>query len=536
MKNFLLSATALFLVSCGQTHHFDKSANDIVIPKPAKVVVEENSALSLKESIKLVSNGADKTSGYLTKELEQRFGLTTKGSLFSPKIELRVDSSLSIPAEGYTLEVTNSQIKVNASTEAGAFYGIQTLLQLIEAGKVEGSYLVAAQKIEDSPRFEWRSYMLDESRYFFGEEEVYKILDKLAELKMNVFHWHLTDDAGWRVEIKKYPLLTEIGSKRKDTEIGTWGSGKTAGKPHSGYYTQEQIKKVVKYAKERNIKIVPEIEMPGHASAAVAAYPWLGTKNEQIEVPVLFGKHYVTFDVIDPKVQEFLQDVVLEVIALFETDVIHIGGDEVRFNHWEEDKEMVAYKKAKGYNSFMDIQIEFSNNMSHFIENQGVSMMGWNEILGTNLHADDNISFSETSTKVAPNVVVQFWKGDINELTNAAKGGYRLVNSYHGSTYLDYSHNSIPLSKSYEFNPIPTALEPQYHKNIIGLGCQMWTEWVSEKEKLESQTFPRIAAYAEVAWSPVEVKEYADFIKRLKPVVHKWSSEGIHVHLYDELK
>ena len=196
---------------------------------------------------------------------------------------------------------------------------------------------------------------------------------------------------------------------------------------------------------------------------------------------------------------------------------------------------MVAYKKKMGFASFMDVQIEFSNNMSRFIEEQGCSMMGWNEILGKNLHSDDNISFDDASTKIAPNVVVQFWKGDINELANAAKQGYKLVNSYHEATYLDYSYEKIPLKVAYDFDPIPEGLDAEYHDNIIGFGCQMWTEWAPTATHIQKQTFPRIAAYSEVGWSAKEEKNYENFLSRLAPMVERWRAAGIEVYPYDEV-
>ncbi len=512
-----------------------QSALDVVIPRPNSVELLGND-FTISPNIKIKHDGAAPVAKYAKEEILRQFGKPSSGGT-PTTVLIEVDTDNEMATEAYELTLKSDQITIEASTNTGAFYGVQTLIQLLRAGEQPNGFKLTAQEIDDAPRFEWRSYMLDESRHFLGEEGVYKLLDAMADVKLNVFHWHLTDDAGWRIEIKKYPLLTEIGGKRNDTQVGGWNSDETSGQPYEGYYTQKQIKRILEYAKERNIKVVPEIEMPGHACAAIAAYPWLGTKNEKIEVPARFGKHYHTYDVIDPRVKTFLKDVVKEVYELFDTDVIHIGGDEVRFNHWEEDADMVAHKNKMGYNSFMDIQIEFTNEMSRYIESLGASMMGWNEILGTNLHADDNISFAETTTKIAPNVIVHFWKGDLNELSKAAEEGYRLVNSYHGSTYLDYSHETISLEKAYGFNPIPQGLAPKYEKNVIGLGTQMWREWVPTTDRLHTQTFPRLAAFAEVGWTDMPNKEYKNFIVRLKPLVNFWSTErGINYHKYDELK
>lgn len=510
------------------TSHFGhaQNAEDIVIPRPNSVVMQEGTIL-LEKFASISEKNALNVSKYLKSTIEDMFDLKVKQRASSVEIALVVDENFDIKDEGYILDITTKNISINASTESGAFYGVQSLLQLMRAGENGGKIMMSNQKISDVPSFSWRSYMLDESRHFLGEEEVYRLLDAIAELKMNVFHWHLTDDAGWRIEIKKYPLLTEIGSKRSDTQVGGWNSDKRSGVPHEGFYTQKQIKRVLEYAKARYIKVVPEIEMPGHACAAIAAYPWLGTKNVAIEVPAEFGKHYHTYDVIDPRVKKFMHDVVTEVIDLFQTDVIHIGGDEVRFNHWEEDKDMVEYKRMKNFNSFMDIQIEFTNDMSRFIESKGCRMMGWNEILGKNLHTDDNIEFEDTSTKIAQNIIVQFWKGDLKELVSAAKQGYKMVNSHHVSTYLDDTHESIPLKKAYDFEPIPKGLDAQYHDNIIGLGCQMWREWAPTVERVHEQTFPRIAAFAEVGWSDSDIKDYDNFVMRLNPIIKEWEKRGI---------
>lgn len=232
---------------------------------------------------------------------------------------------------------------------------------------------------------------------------------------------------------------------------------------------------------------------------------------------------------------KFLQNIVAEAISLFNTDVIHIGGDEVRFNHWEGNPDIVRYKEKKGFSSYMDIQIEATNNMSRFIAGKKASMMGWNEILGKNLHADDKIAFSNPSQKIASNVIVHFWKGDLNEIRIAAQEGYRLVNSYHSYTYLDYSYQDVPLKKAYHFEPIPEGLPVELQKNIYGIGCQMWSEWIPLVSDMHRQIFPRIGAYAEVGWSCPE-KNYDDFIRRLKMMNNLWTKRGIVGFLVPELQ
>lgn len=515
----------LLLFACLSSISF---AQSVIIPQPNSIVASEGT-ISLSGVVTYGGNNSKALYDYLSTELKNRHDITLKKSAKDSK--LVIEFSDKKESEAYTLTITPAMVKISADSETGAFYGVQSLLQLMRAGGAK----LSAQTITDAPRFSWRSYLLDEARFFQGEKQVKMMLDVMAELKMNVFHWHLTDDQGWRVESKKYPLLTEIGSKRTDTQKDGFNSTEFYGKPHEGFYTQKQIKDIVAYAKARHIKIVPEIEMPGHATAAIAAYSWLGSDGKDIEVSTKFGKHYPIFNVSDPKVMAFLKDVVSEMIDLFECDIIHIGGDEVRFNQWEENPQIAKYKESKGYSSFMDLQIECTNEMSQFIASKGVSMMGWNEILGKNLHTDDKIAFSTPSQKIASNVIVQFWKGDPKDMAVAAKDGYRIVNSYHFKTYLDYDYKAISLKNAYEYDPIPEGLDKEYEKNIIGAGCQMWGEWLSTSEKMHLQTFPRIAAYAEIGWSELNNKNYSDFLGRIRLLSGSWSDRGIAVKS-DEIK
>ncbi len=299
--------------------------------------------------------------------------------------------------EAYELNVTKNGIVLTASSSTGWFYGVQSLIQLLpgtsDPSESSSSLEIQEIHIKDSPRFKWRAFMLDEARYFKGMDQVKMLLDEMALLKMNVFHWHLVDDQGWRIEIKKYPLLTEIGSKRKSPQVGPlmWDSPIQSAEPHEGFYTQEEIKELVRYAEERHITIVPEIEMPGHSSAAIASYPWLGTAKREIEVPIRFGGVGIdVYDVSDPKVYQFLTDVLDEVMALFPSDVIHIGGDEVKYTQWKESETVQAYMKEKGLASPADLQVYFTNQISQYLQSKGRRMMGWNEIMGHNLHEYQN--------------------------------------------------------------------------------------------------------------------------------------------------
>lgn len=498
----------------------------LIIPQPNKVEVSENESFKLNKKVIISYSKKSEFVAHQLKEalqMDHQLSIKMAKNYDSKHIIFLEDNSLE--KEAYHLIVNSENIQIVASDPIGWFYGIQSLRQLIN-----DSLEIEALTIEDSPRFGWRAYMLDESRYFQGEEFVKQILDQMALLKMNVFHWHLTDDAGWRIEIKKYPKLTEIGSHRKDSETGTWKSGKTSGEPHGGFYTQEQIKDIVAYAAERNITIVPEFEMPGHSSAAIAAYPWLGTAGEQIEVPVKFGRHYDNYDVTKPEVEKFIKDVLLEMFDLFPSEVIHIGGDEVGYKVWEESEHVQKYMKEKGLNTEADLQIYFINKISKFIEQNGRRMMGWNEIMGKNIHHDfeEKNADAEAETELAKNVVVHFWKGSLDLATEAAEKGYGIVNSLHSNTYLDYNYKSISLEKAYGFDPVPKGLDEKYHKKVYGSGCQMWTEWTPTNQDVAYQTYPRIAAYAEVGWTNLPNKDFESFKKALAKLQKHWGQWNIN--------
>jgi hexosaminidase len=502
-----------------------------VIPQPNEVI-ESIGFFTFKKSTKIISALETKETALLIEHFFKKklqLSLKNKNSTKKKKnfISLSIDSSLK--KEAYSLIITTNNIKITGGSKTGVFYGFQTLKQLV-GNQEKANTKIPCLTIKDQPRFSWRAYMLDESRYFHGEKYVKLLLDQMAVLKMNIFHWHLTDDAGWRIEIKKYPKLTEIGSKRTDSEIGTWGSEKYSGKAHAGFYTQAQIKNIVAYAAKKHITVVPEFEMPGHSSAAIAAYPWLGTENKQIEVPVKFGRHYDNYDVTNPKVITFIKDVLIEIFELFPSKVIHIGGDEVGYKVWEKSAHVKEYMKKNNIETLADLQIKFTNDISKFIESKGRRMMGWNEIMGVNIHKGfkEKKEDKEATSSLAKNVVIHFWKGDLKLATKAAKQGYGIVNSLHSNTYLDYEYKHISLQKAYDFDPIPKGLEQQYHQNIYGLGCQMWSEWTPTNDNVSYQTFPRIAAYAEVGWTNSQNKQFSNFLIALDKMKKSWKLLGIN--------
>ena len=429
--------------------------------------------------------------------------------------------------EGYDLTVGQNKVQIHAATSTGVFYAIQTLRQLItNENSIPGCYIF------DKPRFAWRSFMLDEGRYFKGEKAVRQLLDEMALLKMNIFHWHLTDDHGWRIEIKKYPLLTTIGSKRDSSQTGVWPSGWSStiydGVPHEGFYTQEQIKDIIRYAAERHITIVPEIEMPGHASAAIAAYPFLGAEGRQIRVPVKFGVQYNIFNVADPKVLTFVHDVLQEVMALFPSRVIHIGGDEVKYDQWKNSPQVTAYMRQQGLGSPADLQISFTNGLSNFLAAHHRRMMGWNEILGDKVHDFNDKQDAVVREKLSHDAIIHFWKGDTNLIIKAAAAGYDIVNALSDDTYLDYDDKALNLEKAYGFEPVPASLPQRDTARILGLGCQMWGEWIPTIESMEQHVYPRLAAYAEVGWTSKPNKDFHRFMAGMPALEARWTEKGIH--------
>ena len=465
-------------------------------------------------------------------KLSEETGLTYR---FVDKKDADILASFSenVKPEGYTLEISESEVNVGASTQAGLFYAAETLKQLIQ--RANGDCCIPCVYICDFPAFSWRGFLLDEARNFQGKAEVKKLLDEMAALKMNVFHWHLTDDQGWRIEIKKYPLLTEVGGRRDSTQLNWYESCVYDGKPVSGYYTQQDIREIIAYAADRHITIVPEIEFPGHASAAIAAYPWLGCRGKEISVPCSYGVFSSVFNIADVRVQTFIRDVLDEVSDLFPSEIIHIGGDEVKYDEWQNSETIRQFMKDEHLLSPAELQIWFANYLSSYLSRKGKVMMGWNDITGDKIHAFQPECKVESRLDTR-NTIVQFWQGNPEILGKTLERGFKVVNSQCDYTYLNYNydkivpgleygHTPIPMEKAYSFSPVPQGLECR-PELVLGLTCAMWGEWINRSEIMYRMVYPQIAAYAEVGWTLNENKDFDRFLISLNGFKERWRSAG----------
>lgn len=422
-------------------------------------------------------------------------------------------------AEGYTLEVKPNAILIRAKTAAGAFYAVQTLRQLFppafnSAKPVSGTIWSApATLVEDAPRFSYRGLHLDVSRHFFPVAFVKKYIDVLAMHKLNTFHWHLTDDQGWRIEIKKYPKLQTVAACRKETLVGHAGDVPEVydGKPYCGYYTQEEVKDVVDYARRRFVTIIPEIEMPGHAQAALAAYPELGCTGGPYATATTWGVFGDVFCAGNEQTFAFLDDVISEVSALFPGPYIHVGGDECPKDSWKACPKCQKRMKDNQLANEHELQSYFIGRAEKMVEKHGKKIIGWDEILEGGL---------------APNATVMSWRG-IEGGIAAARQHHNVVMTPTSDVYFDYYQSDpateplaiggyLPLEKVYNFEPIPDSLNVEEAKYILGTQGNIWAEYLPEPKDVEYMVYPRASALAEVAWTAKDKKNWPDFVQRLK--------------------
>jgi len=409
--------------------------------------------------------------------------------------------------EQFVLKITEELFTLSARTNKGAFYGVQTLIQIFHYQ--DGILKLPCLEIDDIPAFSYRGFMLDVARHFFDKNEVFRLIDLISFHKFNFLHLHLTDDQGWRIEIEKYPLLTEIGSKRKST---TLKSKKLDDKIHQGYYSKDDLKAIVTYAKNKNVEVIPEIDMPGHMNALIASYPYTSCTNEEIEVRSRWGisKHILCAG--NEQVYTMLEDILLELFEIFDSKYIHIGGDEVPKDSWKKCRKCQQVIKENNLKNEHGLQTYFFNHFSNFLREHNKKAIGWNDCISKNLNKS---------------AVLQHWKPFSNKKTvNEINNGRQVIISNFFSLYLDYPYSLTPLKKTYNFNPILKKVKNP--ENIIGIEAPLWTEWVNDSSKLDFQIFPRLAAVAEVSWTNKENKDYYFFLSRLKHLYKLYDKLGIN--------
>lgn len=482
-----------------------------IIPYPSQVELGSGSFV-LNDKTTIQASGNSFEAKYLKEILKSKSGLDLSISEVyssnSIQLIMKLPDTINFDKEHYELNVSNSKITITSFSNQGIFYGIQTLLQLIPSEK-KNEISIPCLHINDYSKYKWRGMHLDVSRHFFPKEFIKKYIDYLVRYKMNVFHWHLTDDQGWRIEIKKYPKLTEIGAWRKGSMIGHYREQKFDDKPYGGFYTQEEIKEIVAYATERHITVVPEIEMPGHAVAALASYPQYSCTGGPFEVALKWG---VLDDVFCPKEEtfEFLENILSEVLTLFPSEYIHIGGDECPKTRWKKCANCQSVIKREGLKDEHELQSYFIRRIEKFVNSRGRKIMGWDEILEGGL---------------APNAAVMSWRGTKGGI-EAAKQNHFVVMTPGSHCYFDHYQGepkNEPLAiggfttveKVYGFNPTPTTLNKNEANYILGAQGNVWTEYMEDANKVEYMIFPRMLALSEVLWGTSNTEKYKDFQDRM---------------------
>ena len=430
----------------------------------------------------------------------------------------------SIVHEGYTLSVRPDGVLIKASSAIGAYYALQTVRRL--ASYDTGGREVPCCEIEDAPRFQWRGLQLDESRHFFGIETVKRLLDMMFAEKLNTFHWHLTDDQGWRIEIDRFPQLTAVGSRRRKTQIGGWESFLCDSEPHEGYYTKAQIRDIVAYAEARGITIVPEIDFPAHCASAMAAYPYLACVEKETEVPYYFGGYIPQLRHFDfrwnrtlccgkDSTFDFVYGVLDEVCELFPSKYIHIGGDEAPHGEWQRCPACQQVMRDNRLQNETELQGWFENKVIAYLKDKGRVAVGWNELIRAEGIDRDNVA-------------VQYWtrKRDAKAEAFVNNGGKAIL-SNHQSFYFDMPYAMYPLTNTYQYQPEDFGINLQKAQNVLGVEGELWSEWIPDRARLDFLAVPRMQALAEVAWSPPEQRDFGDFKRRLDCVKPSLAAQGI---------
>lgn len=529
MKKLVLTAVAAFTILTG---YAQTDANLGIIPAPVSVV-KSTGSFALSGNMLILSQPADTKIAQMLKEFLATKGVAAKiVSVKTPitanqkVILLAQDSENKLPKEGYKISIKGNRI-VLTGKDAGLFYALQSFMQMVPSEKANGNYPIQNAEINDYPRFSYRGLHLDVGRHFFPMSFLKKYIDVMAAYKLNNFHWHLTEDQGWRLEIKKYPKLTEVGASRNGTIIGNFpGSGGTDNEVYKGYYTQAEAKEIVAYAAARYINVIPEIELPGHGSAAIAAYPelscfpdrdtpiganapWSGPRTGK-QVQQTWG---VFDDIFVPSENtfKFLENVLDEVIAIFPSKYIHIGGDEAPKKYWKESEFCQQLIKEKGLKDEHELQSYFIQRIEKYLNGKGRSIIGWDEILEGGL---------------APNATVMSWRGEKGGIEAAQQNHDVLMTPSTNGLYFDHKQSVAedePLtigrkgkgfahySKVYNYDPVPAVLTEDQKKYIKGVQANLWTEYIETPAKAEYMIFPRVYALSEIAWTPLNRKDFKNF-------------------------
>lgn len=504
------------------------SQNLNIIPRPAFMQTMAGSYTITPGTQLIVANeGHRKSAEFFNEYLQQYYGfklpVITQGS---KGIRMVTRQFIKAPEkDGYTITVDKDGVSIEGDTDAGTFYGIQTLIQLlpVSSGKMETNHALAIPfvSIKDEPRFAYRGLHLDVGRHMFPVSFIKRYIDYIALHKMNYFHWHLTEDQGWRIEIKKYPRLMEVGAWRNGTIIGRYpGTGNDSTR-YGGYYTQEEVKEVVRYAADRHITVVPEIEMPGHALAALASYPNLGCPGTgPYRVAQTWGVFEDVFCAGNDSTFLFLQDVLDEVVALFPSPYVHVGGDECPKANWRTCTRCQARIKAEGLKDEHELQSYFIQRMERYLNGKGKTIIGWDEILEGGL---------------APNALVMSWRGEAGGIA-AAKQNHKVIMTPGSHCYFDHSQaeneDSVtiggftPLEKVYSYEPIPKELTAEQGKYIMGAQANVWTEYMRNSSKVEYMIFPRMSAMSEVLWSPKASRNWSDFERSMQTQYNRYRQWG----------
>lgn len=497
-----------------------------VIPQPQEIVLaRDTTPFIIDRSTTIVYPATNekmhRTADFLATFIKEMTGTEIRVSdkeKSSNAIILAVDSTMGHP-EGYKLQITPEKVLLTGGSEAGVFYGIQTIhkaLPILKDGKVAAA--LPAGTVTDFPRFRYRGFMIDVGRHFFPVSYLKQMIDLMALHNINYFHWHLTEDQGWRIELKKYPKLTEIGSKR-DSTIIDWETKKFDGKPHSGFYTQDEAREIVRYAADRFITVVPEIDLPGHTTAALASYPELGCTGGPYKVLCSFGVFPDVLCAGNDQTLQFTKDVLDEIMDIFPSEYIHIGGDECPKSRWEKCPKCQAKIKELGIKALPkhskenQLQTYFMSELEKEINAHGRRMLGWDEVLEGGL---------------TPNSTIMSWRG--------IQGGIEAARQHHDviMTPIQRLYFSNPrinkmtgfewMNRVYNFEPVPAELTDAEKKFVIGTQGCIWTEWTADSTKMEWQILPRMAALSEIQWTLPEHKNFERFMERLPEMLKIYSS------------